>query len=128
MRQVWDIAKLECIDTLKGHSGPVRTLVYSGGRMFSGSYDKTVRVWDVETLKCLATLQGAAGRFGFCHGDLEPSLDAAALAATWRSPLEAVSPATVPGSPRSFQAAAVWARKGWRWRCKAQDCRWLGSA
>lgn len=56
---MWDIATLECIDTLKGHSGPVRTLVYSGGRMFSGSYDKTVRVWDVTTLKCLATLQGA---------------------------------------------------------------------
>jgi WD40 repeat protein len=57
-RQVWDIETLECIDTLKGHTGPVRTLVYSGGRMFSGSYDKTVRVWDVTTLKCLATLQG----------------------------------------------------------------------
>lgn len=59
-KQVWDIATLECVDTLKGHTGPVRTLVYSGGRMFSGSYDKTVRVWDVTTLKCLATLQGAA--------------------------------------------------------------------
>ena len=58
LHQVWDIETLECIDTLKGHTGPVRTLVYSGGRMFSGSYDKTVRVWDVTTLKCLATLQG----------------------------------------------------------------------
>lgn len=49
---------MECVKTLTGHSGPVRTLVYSGGRMFSGSYDKTVRVWDVEHLTCLATLQG----------------------------------------------------------------------
>ena len=55
---MWDIETLECIKTLSGHSGPVRTLVYSGGRMFSGSYDKTVRVWDVSTLSCLATLQG----------------------------------------------------------------------
>lgn len=50
---------MECIKTLTGHTGPVRTLVYSGGRMFSGSYDKTVRVWDVNDLTCLATLQGA---------------------------------------------------------------------
>ncbi len=57
---MWDIATLECIKTLSGHTGPVRTLVYSSGRMFSGSYDKTVRAWDVETLACLATLQGAA--------------------------------------------------------------------
>ncbi len=57
--QVWDIATMECVKTLTGHSGPVRTLVYSGGRMFSGSYDKTVRVWDVDHLTCLSTLQGA---------------------------------------------------------------------
>ena len=34
---------------------------YSGGHMFSGSYDKTVRVWDVDNLTCLATLQGHSG-------------------------------------------------------------------
>ncbi len=33
---------MECLQTLAGHTGPVRTLVYSGGHMFSGSYDKTV--------------------------------------------------------------------------------------
>ena len=33
----------------------------SGGHMFSGSYDKTVRVWDVDELVCLATLQGHSG-------------------------------------------------------------------
>lgn len=41
--QVWDVQTLECLQTLAGHTGPVRTLVYSGGHMFSGSYDKTVR-------------------------------------------------------------------------------------
>ena len=35
--------------------------VCSGGHMFSGSYDKTVRVWDVDNLTCLATLQGHSG-------------------------------------------------------------------
>ena len=77
--QVWDIETLECIDTLKGHTGPVRTLVYSGGRMFSGSYDKTVRVWDVTTLKCLATLQGVVLQPPRCHvhccqGTIAPQL------------------------------------------------------
>ncbi len=42
--QVWDVGALECLQTLAGHTGPVRTLVYSGGHMFSGSYDKTVRM------------------------------------------------------------------------------------
>ena len=47
--------------TLTGHSGPVRTLVRCGDKVFSGSYDKTVRVWDVNTHKCLATLVGHSG-------------------------------------------------------------------
>lgn len=41
--------------------GPVRTLVYSNGRMFSGSYDKTVRVWDMEHLTCVRVLTGHSG-------------------------------------------------------------------
>ena len=40
--RVWDIETLACLRTLAGHTGPVRTLVYSAGHMFSGSYDKTV--------------------------------------------------------------------------------------
>ncbi len=40
--KVWDVETLECLKTLAGHTGPVRTLVSSGGHMFSGSYDKTV--------------------------------------------------------------------------------------
>lgn len=58
---------MECVKTLTGHSGPVRTLVYSSGRMFSGSYDKTVRVWDVDHLTCLSTLQGAHPLFWCFH-------------------------------------------------------------
>ena len=40
--KVWDIQTLECLKTLAGHTGPVRTLVLSAGNIFSGSYDKTV--------------------------------------------------------------------------------------
>lgn len=59
--QVWDVGTLQCLKTLSGHTGPVRTLVYSGGHIFSGSYDKTVRVWDTHELRCLAVLQGHSG-------------------------------------------------------------------
>ena len=59
--QVWNTDTLECIATLTGHTGPVRTLVRCGDKIFSGSYDKTVRVWDANSLKCLATLVGHTG-------------------------------------------------------------------
>ena len=41
--RVWDVASLEPVATLPGHSGPVRTLASVDGLVFSGSYDKTVR-------------------------------------------------------------------------------------
>ena len=41
--RVWDVATLEPVATLPGHSGPVRTLASVDGLVFSGSYDKTVR-------------------------------------------------------------------------------------
>lgn len=43
-------------------AGPVRTLAVASGRVFSGSYDKTVRAWDVETLQCLGVLEGHKAR------------------------------------------------------------------
>lgn len=44
--QVWDAENLTCLATLTGHQGPVRTLVRCGDKVFSGSYDKTVR-WGI---------------------------------------------------------------------------------
>ena len=43
---------------LVGHTGPVRTLAATCGRVFSGSYDRTVCVWDVEGLVRIGTLSG----------------------------------------------------------------------
>ena len=58
---------LHCLPTMPNHADvclatlqllQVRTLVHSGGRMFSGSYDKTVKAWDVDKLEEIATLSG----------------------------------------------------------------------
>jgi WD40 repeat protein len=39
----------------------VRALAVANERLFSGSYDGTVKVWDVDTLACLRTLAGHTG-------------------------------------------------------------------
>ena len=59
--QVWDAGSLQRIKTLTGHTDAVRTLAVAGNKLFSGSYDGTLRVWDVHTLECLDTLTGHTG-------------------------------------------------------------------
>jgi WD40 repeat protein len=44
--QVWDLTTLQRTKTLTGHGDAVRALAVASGRLFSGSYDGTVRVWD----------------------------------------------------------------------------------
>jgi hypothetical protein len=52
-----------CLQTLEGHGDRVTSVAFSadGGRLASGSYDKTVKVWDAATGACVQTLEG--------HGD-----------------------------------------------------------
>jgi hypothetical protein len=59
--QVWDINSLSRVKTLTGHTDAVRALSAADGRLFSGSYDGTVRVWDEATLSCLEVLKGHTG-------------------------------------------------------------------
>lgn len=59
--QVWDLATLDLIRSLEGHTDAVRALAVSGGRLFSGSYDGTVHVWDEGSLMCLKVGPRAAG-------------------------------------------------------------------
>lgn len=39
----------------------MRALAVANDRLFSGSYDGTVKVWDVKTMECLQTLAGHTG-------------------------------------------------------------------
>lgn len=61
MPQVWDLNTLSRVKTLTGHTDAVRALSVSDGRLFSGSYDGTVRVWDEANLHCLEILKGHNG-------------------------------------------------------------------
>ena len=44
-----------------GHTDAVRALAVANDRLFSGSYDGTVKVWDGKTMECLQTLAGHTG-------------------------------------------------------------------
>lgn len=45
------------IETLYGHSGPISCLAIDGGKLYSGSWDMTVRVWEQKELTCVGTFQ-----------------------------------------------------------------------
>ncbi|CAG8901239.1 unnamed protein product [Penicillium egyptiacum] len=57
---VWD----HCLQTLEGHDGSVRAVVFSndGQRLASGSYDTIVKIWDATSGDCLQTLEGHNNR------------------------------------------------------------------
>lgn len=49
--RAWSLATFARVAVLEGHSDAVRALTVAGGRLFSGSYDNTVRVWDVDPMQ-----------------------------------------------------------------------------
>ena len=82
--RIWDLTSGQCVAVLEGHKGvrnlckymiyvitgyvfhplfyilqPVRSVaVLPGGRLASGSADKTVYIWDIATGTCVRVLQG----------------------------------------------------------------------
>jgi hypothetical protein len=46
------------LNTLLGHTSGVLSLAFADEKLFSGSFDHTIRVWDVHTGTCLDTLLG----------------------------------------------------------------------
>ena len=66
--RMWDIATGAIVMELAGHTGSVRSLVFTQGGEYlvSGSQDKTIKIWNVETGALVSTLIG--------HNDLIDSI------------------------------------------------------
>ena len=46
------------ITTIQGHAGRVGCLTVVGKKLYSGSWDKTIRIWDTDSHQLAAPLQG----------------------------------------------------------------------
>jgi WD40 repeat protein len=59
---------LKCVNTLSGHHSGIRVIAVHHSRVFTGSYDNTIKVWDLDSGSCEATLEGHAAwiRSLFC--------------------------------------------------------------
>lgn len=71
-------SNLRCINTLSGHHSGVRAIAVRDGtsaRVYTGSYDNTIKVWNLDCGSCEATLEGHLAwiRSLFCHAH-EPLL------------------------------------------------------
>ncbi|RDW84228.1 hypothetical protein BP6252_01818 [Coleophoma cylindrospora] len=61
--KLWDSRSGALLQTLKGHSGPVRAVVFSpdGKTLASSSDDRTVKLWEAGSGALLKTLKGHSG-------------------------------------------------------------------
>lgn len=57
---VWELVSKELVVTLKGHTGTVYSMAVlhttSGTKVFSASYDRSLRVWSMDNMICTQTL------------------------------------------------------------------------
>ncbi|KAL1514624.1 hypothetical protein AB1Y20_003718 [Prymnesium parvum] len=60
---------LKCVSTLSGHHSGIRVIAVLHDRVFTGSYDNTIKVWKLDGGGCEATLEGHVAwiRSLFCH-------------------------------------------------------------
>ena len=47
--------------TLEGHTYPMSCMTLNENKLFSGSWDGTIRIWNTETDEEIATLEGHTG-------------------------------------------------------------------
>ena len=49
---------LKCVNTLSGHHSGIRVIAVATNRVYTGSYDNTIKVWNLDNGRCEATLEG----------------------------------------------------------------------
>ena len=57
--QLWDLKTFQFKGSLHGHNATVYAVAVSNhgpNRLYSGSYDNTVKIWNLETFQCVQTL------------------------------------------------------------------------
>ena len=61
--RLWNVESKQEMDSLRGHSGDVKSVIFNpgGSRLVSGSTDGTVRIWDPVSGEQLRTLDGHSG-------------------------------------------------------------------
>jgi len=62
--KLWEISSGNELHTLKGHSGPIRSIALShdGERLVTGSFDHTAKLWDLKSGRELLTFKGHSAR------------------------------------------------------------------
>jgi WD40 repeat protein len=62
--RIWNARTGDCTHIMKEHDQAVSCLAVWNNRLYSGSWDKTIRVWNLEVQLCFfeVTLQGWATR------------------------------------------------------------------
>jgi WD40 repeat protein len=53
---IWDLETCEFMNELSGHNGLIYYVYYTNGRVYSASYDNTIRIWDPDRLICIFIL------------------------------------------------------------------------
>ncbi|MGW6704631.1 protein kinase domain-containing protein [Streptomyces sp. NPDC054956] len=66
--RLWELGTGQCLLTLSGHSGPVRSVDLGGTLAISAGHDDTVRLWDLTDGRCLRVINAKAGAVSFGLG------------------------------------------------------------
>jgi len=101
---------LKCVNTLSGHHSGIRVIAVLNNRVFTGSYDNTIKVWNLDGGCCEATLEGHLAwiRSLFCHAR-EPLLFSGSddgLIKVWRTDTHVHMHDVLPPSPGIAEEAA----------------------
>src|SRR3954452_23580214 len=62
--RLWDVETGRVVETLNGHRGYVRRVVFTGdgGRLVTASDDRSLKLWDVASGREIRTFYGHAGQ------------------------------------------------------------------